>query len=409
MIKTALKNTPPSPEESLLSTSHQLGIWFLFSIFYFLFSCQNLPKSDQKSQIPSDKSKNSSTLIPRPPDNYHPATGNSLTSDGENWAGSFSPDGKKILFLSRHRFQHEQSQVYEMDLIHLRQKRITYQDGENSSPHYDPSGQFIIYASTTDETKEDPSLIRQALERIQLKDSENHLDSPPTTPSSETKEGPALPNLFSASPVSPEWFLTPFELYRSTTLGSHIERLTTSKGYDAEGRYHPAHPSIVFTSSRSGMAQLYITSLNGKNINRLSRGKFIETEPQFQPGGHGIVFVRYYPDLKSSQIIYQDLNKKGSAVSLFLGKGIQRSPVWHPDGETIIYSSNQDDENNFELYSVHKNGACLQRLTYALGNDTLPDVSPDGRRILFSSTRDGLNQLYQMDYVPPSTCPNEKK
>jgi Tol biopolymer transport system component len=43
------------------------------------------------------------------------------------------------------------------------------------------------------------------------------------------------------------------------------------------------------------------------------------------------------------------------------------------------------------------------RLTYAPGADVLPVFSPDGKRLLWTSTRDGHQpaQLYLADFVPP--------
>ena len=43
------------------------------------------------------------------------------------------------------------------------------------------------------------------------------------------------------------------------------------------------------------------------------------------------------------------------------------------------------------------------RLTHAPGADVLPVFSPDGRQLMWTSTRDGRQpaQLYLADFVPP--------
>jgi Tol biopolymer transport system component len=44
------------------------------------------------------------------------------------------------------------------------------------------------------------------------------------------------------------------------------------------------------------------------------------------------------------------------------------------------------------------------RLTYAPGADVLPVFSPDGKRIMWTSTRDGKMpgaQVFLADFVPP--------
>lgn len=376
--------------DKILRLYQQTGIWFLFSSFFILFSCQNFPKKNSQQINP----QNSGPLPPsgasqsqlRPPSNYQPSTAQQLTTEGENWNGSFSPDGRKIIFLSEKRIGHSQSQVYELNLPLSRQRRVTFHDGDDASPRFDSSGRYILYSSATDEIKEDPVFIQKSL---------SELGSPrPTKTVASNSASRSIVPLFDA----------PLEIYRSTNFGNQIERLTTSKKYDSEGSYHPSHPSILFTSLRSGQARLHLMNTDGKSVRTLSRLNFIETEGQFHPSGHHIVFVRYPPDMKSSQLISLDI-QKGEEFALTDGAGVHLSPRWHPDGQRIVFSSNGDDENNFELYSINRDGSCRQRLTYSLGDDSLPAFSPDGKSIVFSSTRTGTKQLYLMDFRPPSTCP----
>lgn len=55
-----------------------------------------------------------------------------------------------------------------------------------------------------------------------------------------------------------------------------------------------------------------------------------------------------------------------------------------------------DPSNNSEIFTVRGNGAELKRLTRARGNDISPSWSPDGRHIVFRSSRDGNDEIYVM-------------
>jgi Tol biopolymer transport system component len=72
------------------------------------------------------------------------------------------------------------------------------------------------------------------------------------------------------------------------------------------------------------------------------------------------------------------------------------SPTWH--GSTIVYSSNRVSAFNTELYAVP-----AKRLTFTkgadgvLGDDGMPDFSPNGRRIAFTSNRDRNGEIYVMN------------
>lgn len=64
-------------------------------------------------------------------------------------------------------------------------------------------------------------------------------------------------------------------------------------------------------------------------------------------------------------------------------------PAWSPDGKKIVFSSTRDG-----IYVMQANGRNLRRLTDHPGGS--PSWSPDGKRIVFSSTQDGNGDIYVM-------------
>lgn len=87
-------------------------------------------------------------------------------------------------------------------------------------------------------------------------------------------------------------------------------------------------------------------------------------------------------------------------------------PVWSPDGSRILFVSNRDDPNptvceqtpnggfsrcNYELYVMNADGSNVRRLTDHPAADNHPTWSPDGSRIAFISTRDGLINIFVMN------------
>lgn len=51
-------------------------------------------------------------------------------------------------------------------------------------------------------------------------------------------------------------------------------------------------------------------------------------------------------------------------------------------------SQTWEDGENYEIFVMNADGSGVQRLTHAPGSDGWPAWSPDGTRIVFSSTRD---------------------
>jgi len=62
---------------------------------------------------------------------------------------------------------------------------------------------------------------------------------------------------------------------------------------------------------------------------------------------------------------------------------------------TIVFSSNR--EGGWRLWSVRPDGSALRQLTHGPANehDVDPQFSPDGRRLLFASTRGGTTGVWQ--------------
>jgi Tol biopolymer transport system component len=70
-------------------------------------------------------------------------------------------------------------------------------------------------------------------------------------------------------------------------------------------------------------------------------------------------------------------------------------PDWSPDGRKIAFSSRRD--GNSEIYVMNADGTGLMNLTKNPAHDAAPSWSPDGRKIAFQSDRDSSIQIYVMN------------
>ncbi|UHG90691.1 TolB family protein [Spirosoma oryzicola] len=67
---------------------------------------------------------------------------------------------------------------------------------------------------------------------------------------------------------------------------------------------------------------------------------------------------------------------------------------WSPDGKTLIYTGQRNDE--FDIYKISSDGGPETQLTTAKGLDDGSEYSPDGKYIYFNSTRSGTMQIWRM-------------
>lgn len=87
------------------------------------------------------------------------------------------------------------------------------------------------------------------------------------------------------------------------------------------------------------------------------------------------------------------------STRLTSARGNDAFPAFSADGRRIAFSSKRD--GNTELYLMDADGAGLRRLTNHRAIDYAPSFSPDGRLLAFVSDRDGNDEIYLLDLAGP--------
>ena len=75
--------------------------------------------------------------------------------------------------------------------------------------------------------------------------------------------------------------------------------------------------------------------------------------------------------------------------------GEQETFAWSPAGDTLVFSSNCNDQY-FQLYQWDQATGEVRRLTGDPYNHTSPAWSPDGNFLAFVSNREGNSDVYMM-------------
>jgi TolB protein len=82
------------------------------------------------------------------------------------------------------------------------------------------------------------------------------------------------------------------------------------------------------------------------------------------------------------------------------GREYDNFPVWSPRGDRIAFI--RQIAGDYEVFSIRPDAQDLRRLTNLPGNEAHLAWSPDGQRLLFSSTRMGFKDEVLYTLAPQS-------
>ena len=155
-----------------------------------------------------------------------------------------------------------------------------------------------------------------------------------------------------------------------------------------------ARTNIAFTSTRDGKKKIYTMDAGGHDWKRLNSGKGLALYPDWTPDGKSLAYTSYSYGLPW---IFLDNLITGKRKVISRQPGLNAYPAISPDGRWVAFSLSKD--GNVEIYKMRLDGTDLTRLTrtHTKINDCSPTWSPDGRKIAFTSDRRGSPQIYVMN------------
>ncbi|MBI3397629.1 MAG: PD40 domain-containing protein [Deltaproteobacteria bacterium] len=118
--------------------------------------------------------------------------------------------------------------------------------------------------------------------------------------------------------------------------------------------------------------------------------------PRWSPNGKFIAYSVTDNNGKGSLYLYDTEGK--THKQLFEDTGNSVYPTWSKDGRYIIYTSDKTKVYNIFAYSIDENKQ--YQITHILGGAFQPDVSFDGKEIVFSSYNSRGFKIASMEYNP---------
>jgi len=304
--------------------------------------------------------------------------------------GYFSEEGRYLIFQSEREEDNPFYQIYILDFETGDIHRVSPGHGKTTCAYFQWNGEKVMFASS-------------------------HLD-----PDAKKKQQNELDFRATGQKKRYSWdYETTMDIFSSERDGSDIKQLTDEEGYDAEGSYSPDGKLIVYSTNKdaynrelskeeqqkmevdqSYFCDLYIMNADGSEKKKLTDVPGYDGGPFFSPDGERIIWRRFSEDGHAADVFTMNIDGTDEK-QLTDFECLSWAPFYHPSGDYIVFAANKLGYSNFEIYMVDVNGLKEPvRVTFTEKFDGLPVFSPDGEKLVWTSsrTKDGKAQLFISDW-----------
>ena len=160
------------------------------------------------------------------------------------------------------------------------------------------------------------------------------------------------------------------EIYTLNTTTKRLTRLTRNRAIDTEPIWGKKGKSIIFTSDRSGTPQLYRVNATGGKPKRITFEGSYNAAASMSPDGKFITMVHS----ERGQFKIAQLELETGNLTVLTDGTLDESPSFSPNGKMILYASTRGD--NGVLFAVSVDGRSKHKLSDQTGDIREPVWGP---------------------------------
>jgi hypothetical protein len=176
----------------------------------------------------------------------------------------------------------------------------------------------------------------------------------------------------------------------------------TANDYNAS--YSPDGTKIVFVSDRVSGQELFIMNPTANSPTQLTSQGCVNESPTWSPNGRQIYWASNCSgnfDIYRADVAYNNDTTWGvdahlvNVTQLTRNTADERYPRVSPDGRRIAFSTKVDNGSNISIMDTSSLNTVA--VTGNAGNNDAPTWSPDSAKLAFASDRSGTYQIYTLD------------
>ena len=177
-------------------------------------------------------------------------------------------------------------------------------------------------------------------------------------------------------------------------LTNHLISWPRFRGTNSSPSWSPDGSQLMFMSSMLGNPELFITDASGQRPKRLTFSNGSNTSPSWNPKtGQQVAFVSDRGGIPQLYTMNSDGSSQAKVDLPDMGYVID--PAWSPNGQLLAFSWRRPN-GNYDIYVMEIVTRQLVELTRDVGRNERPSWAPDGRHLVFESTRTGTRQIWSM-------------
>lgn len=179
------------------------------------------------------------------------------------------------------------------------------------------------------------------------------------------------------------------DLWLVQASGGRARKLSTRQGLNTGPTWFPSSGALIATLSFEGNAELYKLAVSdGKILGRLTHSPGSDLSASLSPDGSQIAFVS---DRQGTPQIFLMSSSGGQARRLTYQGTYNQTPRFSPRADVpMIAFTGRDERLNFDVFLYDLRTGKIDRVTQGQGSNLDPTFSPDGRMLVYASSRGGL-------------------
>ncbi len=171
----------------------------------------------------------------------------------------------------------------------------------------------------------------------------------------------------------------------------------TAGGSNLDPSWSSDGNQIVFSSARTGIAEIWAAGRDGGNLHRITSLPGPNVQPCWNPKTNAqIAFVSG----RTGEPQIYIMNSDGTSIQYITDGGYAVSPSWSPNGDLLTFSWTRKygpgAPGGQDIYVFDIATMAWRQLTHESGNNDYPTWSPDGRHIVFQRAVGHRTDIWSM-------------